>query len=157
MLRTLPPTAAPMSFGDLLRGIVATFSDSDKIQSEFCDQIRNYFKAREVFPVSSGKAAIYISLQALQNLSTRREVIIPAYASFCLASAVARSDVSVKLCNIDPETLDYDMDKLKASIVIVFFLQNAWQAPRLNGSKSPRSDVPSPQTFLPRAIHNKEC
>ena len=52
----------------------------------------------------------------MQQISKRREVVIPAYSSFCLASAVARSGLSVKLCDIDPETLDFDLGKLKSMI-----------------------------------------
>ena len=43
-------------------------------------------------------------------------MIIPAYSSFCLASAVARSGLSVKLCDIDPQTLDFDLVKLQSQI-----------------------------------------
>jgi len=48
--------------------------------------------------------------------SKRKEVIIPAYSSFCLASAVARTGLPVKLCDIDPETLDFDLAKLESTI-----------------------------------------
>ena len=84
--------------------------------SRFEDQIREYFNVKYVFLVSSGKAAIYLALKAMQQISEREEVIIPAYSSFCLGSAVARSGLSVKLCDIDPETLDFDLGKLKSMI-----------------------------------------
>jgi perosamine synthetase len=82
----------------------------------FEDQIREYFNVKHVFPTSSGKAAIYLTLLGLEQISKRREVIIPAYSSFCLASAVARSGLSIKLCDIDPETLDFDLHKLQSLI-----------------------------------------
>jgi dTDP-4-amino-4,6-dideoxygalactose transaminase len=86
------------------------------VGGRFEDQIREYFNVKYVFLVSSGKAAIYFALKAMQKISEREEVIIPAYSSFCLASAVARSGLSVKLCDIDPETLDFDLAKLKPII-----------------------------------------
>jgi len=82
----------------------------------FEDRIREYFNVKQVFLVSSGKAAIFLALSALQQISKRTEVIIPAYSSFCLASAVARTGLSIKLCDIDPETLDFDLDKLQTLI-----------------------------------------
>jgi perosamine synthetase len=79
-------------------------------------QIQEYFNVKHVFLVSSGKAALYLSLRAMQQSSKRRELVIPAYSSFCLASAVARTGLPVKLCDIDPDTLDFDLAKLKSTI-----------------------------------------
>jgi len=115
MYRTLPPTAAPIEFRDLLSAVFLTLVDHGA-ESELKRQIQEYFKVKHVFLVSSGKAAIYLSLRAMQQSSQRKEVVIPAYASFCLASAVARTGLPVRLCDIDPETLDFDLDKLKSMI-----------------------------------------
>jgi len=115
MFRTLPPTAAPIQFRDLLSGVFSTFVDHGA-ESGLKGQIQEYFKAKHVFLVSSGKAALYFSLRAMQQSSERREVVIPAYSSFCLASAVARTGLPVKCCDIDPQTLDFDLDKLKSIV-----------------------------------------
>jgi dTDP-4-amino-4,6-dideoxygalactose transaminase len=115
MFRTLPPTAAPIPFRDLLSGVFSALSNNGA-GSKFKDQIQEYFKVKHVFLVSSGKAAIYLTLNALQQTSKRQEVIIPAYSSFCLASAVARTKLPIRLCDIDPETLDFDLAKLKSMV-----------------------------------------
>ncbi len=115
MFRTLPPTAAPIQFRDLLYGVFSTLVNRGA-ESELKSQIQEYFKAKHVFLVSSGKAALYLSLRAMEQSSKRKEVVIPAYWSFCLASAVARSGLMVKLCDIDPETLDFDLAKLKSTV-----------------------------------------
>jgi dTDP-4-amino-4,6-dideoxygalactose transaminase len=115
MFRTLPPTAAPIQFRDLLSGVFSTFVNH-RAESELKGQIQEYFKVKHVFLVSSGKAALYLALRAMQQSSKRREVVIPAYSSFCLASAVARTGLPVKLCDIDPDTLDFDLAKLKSMI-----------------------------------------
>jgi perosamine synthetase len=115
MFRSLPPTAAPIRFRDLISGMALAFSDNGA-ENRFEDQIKEYFNVKHVFLVSSGKAAFYFALKAMQQISKREEVIIPAYSSFCLASAVARSGLSVKLCDIDSETLDFDLDKLRSLI-----------------------------------------
>jgi dTDP-4-amino-4,6-dideoxygalactose transaminase len=85
-------------------------------QSELKGQIQEYFNVKHVFLVSSGKAALYLSLRAMQQSSKRKEVIIPAYSSFCLASAVARTGLPVKLCDVDPDTLDFDLTKLESMV-----------------------------------------
>jgi len=115
MFRTLPPTAAPIALRDLFLGAISGFSNNGA-DFRFEDRIREYFNVKYVFLVSSGKAAIYLALKAMQQISKREEVIIPAYSSFCLASSVACSGLSVKLCDIDPETLDFDLQKLKSMI-----------------------------------------
>lgn len=115
MFRTLPPTAAPLQFRDLLSPVFRTFPDNG-VESKFRAQIQEYFKVEHVFLVSSGKAALYLALRAMRQSSERKEVVIPAYSSFCLASAVARTSLAVKLCDIDPDTLDFDLAKLKAMI-----------------------------------------
>jgi dTDP-4-amino-4,6-dideoxygalactose transaminase len=115
MFRTLPPTAAPIQFRDLLSGVFSTVVDHGA-ESQLKGQIQEYFKAKHIFLVSSGKAALYLSLRAMQQSSKRRELVIPAYSSFCLASAVARTGLPVKLCDIDPDTLDFDLAKLKSTI-----------------------------------------
>ncbi len=113
MYRTLPPTAAPIQIRDVLSGVFSTLVDHGA-ESELKRQIQEYFNMKHVFLVSSGKAALYLSLRVMQQSSKRREVVIPAYSSFCLASAVARTGLPVKLCDIDPDTLDFDLDKLKS-------------------------------------------
>jgi dTDP-4-amino-4,6-dideoxygalactose transaminase len=115
MFRTLPPTAAPISLRDLFLGATSSFSNNGA-DSRFEDQIRKYFNVKHVFLMLSGKAALYFALKAMRQISKREEVIIPAYSSFCLASAVARSGLSVKLCDIDPETLDFDLERLNSTI-----------------------------------------
>ncbi len=115
MYRTLPPTAAPIQFRDVLSGVFSTLVDRGA-ESKLRGQIQEYFKVKHVFLVSSGKAALYLSLRAMQQSSGRKEVVIPAYSSFSLASAVARTGLPVKLCDIDPEALDFDLAKLKSMI-----------------------------------------
>ncbi len=87
-----------------------------KAEPELKNQIRKYFNAKYTFVVSSGKVALYFALRAMQLSSKRKEVIIPAYTSFCLPSAIARTGLSIRLCDIDPDTLDFDLDKLKSAI-----------------------------------------
>jgi perosamine synthetase len=115
MFRTLPPTAAPIKLRVLLSSFSASLGREDA-EKKFKDQIKNYFGSKHAFLVSSGKAAIYLTLQSLAQQSKRREVVIPAYSSFCLASAVARTGLSVKLCDLDPNLLDFDLSALRSAV-----------------------------------------
>jgi perosamine synthetase len=112
VLRTLPPTAAPVPFRYLLYALLKSIG-GERSESHFRDEIKAYFQARHAFLLSSGKAALYLALVSLQQISNRREIIIPAYSSFCLASAAARSGLRIKLCDIDRQTLDFDLNALE--------------------------------------------
>ena len=64
------------------------------------------------FFVSSGRAALAILFKALRRGSNRREVVIPAYTCFSVPSAVARAGLTIRLCDVDPKTLDMDLNAL---------------------------------------------
>lgn len=110
--RTLPPTAAPLSFRDLLRGLRGTFRGEAEVaarQREFA----RYFGMRHCFLVSSGRAALTLILTALHRLHPERDqVLIPAYCCYAVPAAVVRAGLRPVLCDIDPATLDYDYDLL---------------------------------------------
>ena len=42
----------------------------------------------------------------------RNEVILPTYTCFSVPSSVAKAGLKIRLCDIDPRTLDYDLQKL---------------------------------------------
>lgn len=113
--RTLPPAAALLELSDLLHGLAATFhgaSYTRRLEAE----LREYFGAKHVFLVSSGKAALTMILLALRRLSDRREVLVPAYTCFSVPAAVERAGLSVRLADVDPVTFDFDHGSLLKSI-----------------------------------------
>ncbi len=103
--RTLPPSAAPLSWGDILRGLVAPLGSHalEKRTEEF----QEHFGVQYVFWVTSGKAALSLILTALTQLSSRRKVVIPAYTCFSVPSAVVKSGLKIGLCDVEPATLDF--------------------------------------------------
>jgi dTDP-4-amino-4,6-dideoxygalactose transaminase len=50
--------------------------------------------------------------QASAGLTGRDEVIIPSYTCFSVPSSIRKAGLKVRVCDIDPATLDYDYDKL---------------------------------------------
>ena len=79
-------------------------------------EIQKYFGVQYVFLASSGKAALYLILKALASLSTKRQVIIPAYTCFSVPSAIVKAGLTVSPCDIDPSTLDFDQRLLEEAI-----------------------------------------
>ena len=105
--RLVAPAGAPVPVSSVLPAFVERAGEAPPL-SEF----RERLGVRSLSLVSSGRAALTILLQAMQEGSERREVIVPAYTCFSVPSAVARAGLTVRLCDVDPETLDLDLNAL---------------------------------------------
>lgn len=103
----VPPAAAPLSWRDLCHGVSGLFSPDRAIQ-RLEDEIRQHFGVRHVFLVSSGTAALTLTLKALRSSCQRTEVAIPAYTCFSVPAAVLKAGLRPTLCDIDPSTFDFD-------------------------------------------------
>ncbi|MDQ7837639.1 MAG: DegT/DnrJ/EryC1/StrS family aminotransferase [Thermodesulfobacteriota bacterium] len=101
---------------DILAGLKETLY-GNKCLEGFKEDIRRYFGVRHCFLVSSGRAALTMLLKAMRQLSPDKdEVVLPAYTSFSVPSAVVKAGLKVSLCDIDPETMSPDIDSLKESL-----------------------------------------
>ena len=110
--RTLPPAAAPIYPGDILSGIQGLFNGHREL-GRFETELKDYFQVKHCFLLSSGKATLSLILQALRDIQPERdEVLIPAFTCYSVPSAIIRSGLRIKLCDINPDTLDFDYDQL---------------------------------------------
>jgi len=110
--RTVPPAAAPIYLKDIVYGIGGIIRGRREME-RFRRDISRHFGVRFCFPLSSGKAAIYLILKALKTLHPdRSEVIIPAFCCYSVPSAIKRAGMNIRLCEVDPDTLDYDFENL---------------------------------------------
>jgi perosamine synthetase len=113
--RTLSPTAAPISIWDLI-GAARGLWGGDTHRARLVQELKGTYSANEVFLLSSGKAALTVILKALAASSGRRQVIVPAYTCFSVPSAIVRAGLDVVLCDVDPETLDFNFAELETLI-----------------------------------------
>lgn len=103
--RYLPPAAAPLSVKDLIRGLSGII-DPDKAIVNLKQSLCKQFDKKHCFLLSSGKAALTLSLQALSKLfPDRNEIIIPAFNCYSVPSAIIRAGLIVRPCDIEPDTL----------------------------------------------------
>ena len=111
--RTLPPAATPIHLRDILNGLRGLTRGQYEIE-RFRSELQNYFGVKHCFLVSSGKAALTIIFKALHAAYPEKSaVIIPAYTCYSVPSAVRRAGFDIKLCDIAPETLDFDYAQLE--------------------------------------------
>jgi len=113
--RTIPPAAAPLGWADLWHGVAGAVRPARSIRA-LEDEIRRDFRVRHVFTVSSGKAALALTLMALKARSSRRDVVIPAYTCFSVPAAVLKAGLRPVLCDIDASTFDFDHAQLARTL-----------------------------------------
>ena len=114
MLRLVPPAGAPISLRQISAIFIKRFFSYRKTTA-FRDIIIENFGVRYCFLLNSGRTALFILLKSLDNIKRdkKREVVIPAYTCFSVAAAAVKSGLKIRLIDIDPNTMDYDYDKLK--------------------------------------------
>ena len=110
--RSLPPAAAPVGWADLWNGVVGAFTPRASVKARQ-DELRRELDVAHVFPVSSGKAALHLTLSALKTLSAGTEVVIPAYTCFSVPASVLNAGLRPVLCDINPATFDFDHAQLQ--------------------------------------------
>jgi dTDP-4-amino-4,6-dideoxygalactose transaminase len=113
--RTVPPAAAPLGCRDLWHGVAGALHPQGAIGA-LEDEIRREFHIRHVFTVSSGTAALALTLMALKAGSSRRDVVIPAYTCFSVPAAVLEAGLRPVLCDIDSSTFDFDHAQLARTL-----------------------------------------
>lgn len=114
--RTLPPAAAPLGFKDILSGLGGLLRGTKAIE-RFESELKDHFKVRYSYTVSSGKAALVLILQALHELSPERdEVLIPAYTCYSVPSAIVNAGLGVRLSDVSRETLDFAYERLEEEL-----------------------------------------
>jgi len=107
-MRLVPPAGAPLPVRTIVRSLAASPTASGGAGAA----VRARLGVPHVFWVSSGRAALTILLRAMRSGSARREVVIPAYTCFSVPSAIVRAGLTIRLCDVDPKTLDLDLNAL---------------------------------------------
>jgi perosamine synthetase len=115
MLRYLAPSGVPIRLSDIAAGLSCSLDGSaaERLRDEIC----RYFKVRHCFLVSSGRAGLSMIFQSLHRLRPERdEVVLPAFTSFSVPSAVVGAGLKVALYDLDGATLSPDIGSLRKSI-----------------------------------------
>jgi len=111
----LPPAAAPLEWKDIWHG-VAGLTTADRSIRRLEDELRREFGIRHVFLLSSGTAALALTLLGLRSLSARRAVVLPAFTCFSVPAAVLTAGLVPAPCDIDASTFDFDRAGLERGL-----------------------------------------
>jgi dTDP-4-amino-4,6-dideoxygalactose transaminase len=82
----------------------------EEFRADFCRR----YQLRHCFFVSSGRAAMFLLFRALRTLAgpDKTEVVVPSYTCYSVPAAAIRAGLRVRIVDIDPATLSYDLDQL---------------------------------------------
>ena len=95
--------------------INSNFPNEGKFTNRFEKIAKKILKSKYAVATTSGTAAIYLALKAL-DVKPGDEVVIPNITFQATANAVKMTGATVKLVDIDPHTLLIDLFKLKKVI-----------------------------------------
>lgn len=109
ILKKYPPVAS-----DLPPGAVQSAWRSRESIDDCLKDIAKYLGARYLFPVNSGRTALYLVLKA--SLAPGSKVILPGYTCYTVAAAVVRAGMTPVLSDSDPVDLGYDLDSLRKTV-----------------------------------------
>lgn len=112
-LSQLAPSGTPITLAELLKWLALQPRASQILagfQRAFCKR----YQHDHCFLVSSGRAAMVVLLRALRALASpeRNIVIVPSYTCYSVPASAIRAGLRVRVLDIDPHTLSYDLDAL---------------------------------------------
>lgn len=116
MFRALAPSGVPIKLTDILASFSALVSGENAL-ARFNQNVCQFFGVRHAVTISSGRAGLSLIFRALQKLHPgRSEVLIPAFTSFSVPSAVVNAGLQVSLYDVDPVNLSPVCSSLAAAV-----------------------------------------
>jgi perosamine synthetase len=114
-LFSLPPAGHPIPLLAIALSVSGWLKGNG--DSSFSESILGYVGAREGLFLSSGRAALWLALQAAADLKPeRKEVILPAYTCPAVASAVLKAGLQPVLCDINLFDYGFSRERLSEKI-----------------------------------------
>ncbi len=114
--RFIPPAGTVINSTEIFGWIFDTLTGKDR-RAEFCDAIKSKYKVKHCFLMSSGRAAMAMLFKILKQKNTdplRCEIILPSYTCYSVPAAAEIAGLKVRICDIDPTTLSYDLEQFKS-------------------------------------------
>lgn len=104
----IPSAGTPIKIKDILKAVF--------FPCDFEDEIKKKLGVKYAFMVNSGTTALYLILLALKKLSSKREVILPAYTAPSLILPIKKAGLEYRLVDVSLDTFNMDTEKLAEAI-----------------------------------------
>ncbi len=113
-MKLLTPSAGtPVSLSDIFQGFLSSFNQST---TAFESVVKTYTNKKYCYFTNSGTTAFYIILKALKTISTKTEVILPAYTAPSLILPIKKTGLKPVLCDISLKTFNMDIQSIDKCI-----------------------------------------
>ena len=95
----------------------AIFASSLSSSNDFKKYLCDYLQVKYCILGNSGRTILYLLLQTLKRKDPARrdEVLIPGYTCYSVAASAAKAGLTIRVYNMDPQTLRPDPDSLTRS------------------------------------------
>lgn len=111
--RMVPPGGAPLPVASILRGMLPDGWAVSDLRTAF----RQRFGRRFAFLAGSGRSALAMALAAIRRENPGRDqVLLPAYVSYSVPSAVAAAGCRITLYDVDPGSLAPDFRSMEKAV-----------------------------------------
>jgi dTDP-4-amino-4,6-dideoxygalactose transaminase len=108
MFRAISPVGHPLSWAQ-----IPSLFKNCPAEKGF---LSAYYPPGSVFPVSSGTAALTVSLLIFKTVSEKKEVVLPAYSCPSLVAAIVTAGLKPVLCDLQQSTLVLDLKHLETVV-----------------------------------------
>jgi perosamine synthetase len=113
-MRHVAPAGAPIRLVDLFAAALRCAAGGD-VSAGLRAAFKEQFGVRHIVLTSTGRAGMTMLMGALSRLAPeRREVVVPAYTCYSVAASIVKAGLRPRIVDIDPATLDYSPDELRA-------------------------------------------
>lgn len=111
----IAPAGTPLRFADLAAGLTAGLFER-RSDAELCALLSRQSGQPHAWTMASGRAAMSVILRAMKTAARpeRDEVIVAGYTCYSVPNSIERAGLKVRLGDVDPHTLSFDLDALRA-------------------------------------------
>ncbi|MBT5876718.1 MAG: hypothetical protein HOH43_25055 [Candidatus Latescibacteria bacterium] len=113
MKTRIPSAGTPLLLNDIASATAGLWRHQI---DRYISRLKSYLQTPDLCLVNSGTTAGYITMLALAQRSSRREVIIPAYTAPSLTLPIRKAGLIPRCCEVSLETFNLDHDSLDAAI-----------------------------------------
>jgi perosamine synthetase len=130
----IPSVGTPVGSQDILNGLL-----SKNALGKFARTIAQHMERKHALLANSGTTAFFLILKALQRLSGKKVVILPAYTAPSLVLPIKKAGLVPRLCDIDLKTFNMNLkalptivndDTMAVTIVHMFGLPQWFESPQ---------------------------
>lgn len=114
--RYIAPAGTAITLTDLFNWVSDLLTRKDRT-NEFLQAFKSKYGIRHCFAMSSARAAlalIFTVLKDKQIEQDKNEIVLPSYTCYSVPAAAEIAGLKVRICDVDPVTLDYDLEQLNS-------------------------------------------